>query len=358
MCSLTFASYLKQQALLHPRMEAQDVMKLCFQAAYGAEHILTDKDKALTYLIEEFDKTAAKNIDVFEAISDEYSRCNIDAWKYLKLPSDWLLQMFYHTASIKRDKQEAFFMECLDIVAECVNGGFLPFNIEEWEKYRELYMAGGIRPVHHSETYRFNESPAYRIVKNEYVSLLALLQALASMSNVEEPIIIAIDGRAASGKTTIASLLSQVLCGDVIHMDDFFLPMMLRTRERLSRSGGNIHYERFDSEVVSNIKNKEGFLYRSFDCGTMDYGMSRIIKSHKWRIVEGSYSCHPSFGNYMDYLVFCDISSEEQMNRIVKRNGQEMARIFETQWIPMEEHYFKVEDIKSKADIVIDSRTI
>ena len=358
MSSVGFAAYLKQQALLHPSMEAQDVMKLCFQAAFGAEHILTDKDKALEYLKEEFGQTCAENIDVFEPISHEYSRCNIAAWKYLNLPSNWLFQMFYHTASIKRDKQEAFLIECLDIVAHCVKRGFLPFNMEEWEKYIEQYMAAGIRPVHHSESYRFNESPAYRIVKTEYVSLLVLLQSIASLSYVKEPKIIAIDGRAASGKTTMASLLSQVLCGDVIHMDDFFLPMGLRTKERLSRSGGNIHYERFYTEVVTNIKNKEGFLYRTFDCGTMDYGKSRIIKSDKWRIVEGSYSCHPSFGNYMDYLVFCDISSVEQMNRIVKRNGQEMAQIFETQWFPMEEQYFEAEDIKSKADIVYTNKQI
>ncbi|NLZ83593.1 MAG: hypothetical protein GX915_08010 [Clostridiales bacterium] len=357
MSSVAFASYLKQQALLHPSMQSQDVMKLCFQAAFGAEHILRDKDKALEYLLEEFDQTPANNIDVFEAICNEYSRCNIAAWKHLNLPTEWLFRMFYNTASSKTNNSETYFMECLDKVADCVNNGILPFSMEEWENYRKEYMAGGIRPLHHSESYRFNERPAYRIVKREYVSLLLLLQSLASLSDVTEPKIIVIDGRAASGKTTISSLLSQVLCGDLIHMDDFFLPMGLRTKERLSGSGGNIHYERFKSEVISNIKNKEGFLYRTFDCGTMDYGKSRIIKSDKWRIVEGSYSCHPSFGNYMDYLIFCDISSEEQMNRIVKRNGLEMAQIFALQWIPMEEQYFKVEDIKSKADIVIDSST-
>lgn len=357
MSSVVFDSYLKQQALLHPSMEPQDVMKLCFQAAYGAEHILTNKDKALANLIEEFDQTPSNNIEVFEAISNEYSRCNIASWKHLNLPMEWLFRMFYHTASIKADNKEAFFMECLDRAADCVSNGFLPFNMDEWEKYREDYMAAGVRAVHHSESYRLNESPAYRIVKSEYVSLLALLQSLASLSDVREPEIIVIDGRAASGKTTIAGLLSQVLSGDVIHMDDFFLPMGLRTKERLSESGGNIHYERFSTEVITHLKQKEGFLYRTFDCGTMDYGKSRIIQSNKWRIVEGSYSCHPDFGHYMDFLIFCDISSEEQMRRIVKRNGQEMAQIFASQWIPMEEQYFETEDIKNKADLVIDSRT-
>ena len=39
--------------------------------------------------------------------------------------------------------------------------------------------------------------------------------------------IIAIDGRCAAGKTTLAARLAKELGGDVIHMDDFFLPPAL-----------------------------------------------------------------------------------------------------------------------------------
>ena len=45
--------------------------------------------------------------------------------------------------------------------------------------------------------------------------------------------IIAIDGRCAAGKTTLAARLAKELGGDVIHMDDFFLQMCIR--DRLSR---------------------------------------------------------------------------------------------------------------------------
>ena len=47
--------------------------------------------------------------------------------------------------------------------------------------------------------------------------------------------IIAIDGRCAAGKTTLAARLAKELGGDVIHMDDFFLPLELRTEERFGR---------------------------------------------------------------------------------------------------------------------------
>ncbi len=38
----------------------------------------------------------------------------------------------------------------------------------------------------------------------------------------KQPLIIAIDGRSASGKTTLAKELNQLFLSEVIHMDDFF----------------------------------------------------------------------------------------------------------------------------------------
>ena len=349
----TFTRYLKQQALLHPSMTAQDGVKLCFQAAFGAEHLLADQGKAWTALLAEFKQTSPQGIEVFEAISAEYSRCNLAAWKHAKLPPEWLFQMFCHSMSAERESAEPLFGEYLNIVTAGVNKGLLPFTSRAWRKYLESYLAGGVRPVHHSASYRISEHPAYRVVKREYGKLLPVLQTLVALSGKAEPKIIAIDGRAAAGKTTVANLLSQVLKADVIRMDDFFLPVELRTEARFAQSGGNIHYERFCREVLPHLKKNESFSYRRFDCGTMDYGESRFIQSSSWRIVEGSYSCHPAFGDYMDCRVFCEISAEEQMERIIKRNGRQMAEVFLVKWIPLEEHYFKTERLRNKADLII-----
>ena len=69
--------------------------------------------------------------------------------------------------------------------------------------------------------------------------------------------VIAIDGMAASGKSNLAARLAEELDGCVIHMDDFFLPPELRTQERLSSPGGNVHYERFEAEAGEEILSME-----------------------------------------------------------------------------------------------------
>ena len=55
---------------------------------------------------------------------------------------------------------------------------------------------------------------------------------------------VAIDGRCASGKTTLATALAVSLGATVFHADDFFLRPEQRTAERLSEPGGNMDRER------------------------------------------------------------------------------------------------------------------
>ena len=166
--------------------------------------------------------------------------------------------------------------------------------------------------------------------------------------------VIAIDGRSASGKTTISVVLAEMVGGEVVHMDDFFLPPSLRTQERLSEAGGNVHRERFIEEVLSSLLRRAPFRYRLFDCSVMDYSGWREVRSYPV-IVEGAYSMHPAFGKYYDLSVFMDISPEEQIWRITMRNGEEKAEAFRTRWIPLEEAYIKAFHPEKNAEIIIDA---
>lgn len=167
-----------------------------------------------------------------------------------------------------------------------------------------------------------------------------ILKALESLPPSPSPRVICIDGRSAAGKTTLAAALGKELSADVVHMDDFFLPADLRTTERFSEPGGNVHYERFASEVLSCIRKESPFAYRRFDCHAMKFTGERVIASREWRIVEGAYAMHPRFGEYAAIKLFVDISPEEQMRRIVSRNGIAQAETFKNRWIPLEEKYF------------------
>lgn len=193
---------------------------------------------------------------------------------------------------------------------------------------------------------------ANREPTNHKAALQAVAQALA-VQGTAEPTVIAIDGRSAAGKTTLAVLLAEQYAAAVIHMDDFFLPPELRTPERMSEPGGNLHRERFVQEVLQPLRAGKPFDYRRFDCKKMAYGETVTVPPVPLYIVEGAYSCQPAFGAYMDLRVFCDITPKRQKERILLRNGAEGWQRFSERWIPMEERYFAAFPIREQADILI-----
>lgn len=175
---------------------------------------------------------------------------------------------------------------------------------------------------------------------------------LLSVIEKEKPRIIAIDGRCASGKTTLAEDLSQKISVVRIMMDDFFLPLELRTKERFSESGGNIHYERFIEEVINKLGKNEPFSYRKFSCSTMSYSSLLRVDSSSLICIEGSYSLHPKFPKYWDVAFFLTVDKEEQIRRLEKRCPEKMDA-FKTKWIPLEEEYFSKCKTIERADYIL-----
>lgn len=196
------------------------------------------------------------------------------------------------------------------------------------------------------------EKPTYRVTSGEFLPLLPILERMAAARG---SFVVAIDGRAASGKSTAAGLLSLVTGAGVIHMDDFFLPAQLRTAQRLHEAGGNVHYERFAREVLPRLRSSSGFSYRRFDCGLMAPGPQVEVAASPYRVVEGAYAHHPALGSYMDLRVFFHVEPEEQLRRIRLRDGEEGARRFRELWIPLEEQYFSVCSIPGKADVTVEA---
>ncbi|ORU01198.1 Uridine kinase [Anaerovibrio sp. JC8] len=185
-----------------------------------------------------------------------------------------------------------------------------------------------------------------------------VLNTIASLMEREtnRRIIIAIDGRCGAGKTTLAAYLHEQTGATVFHLDDFFLRPEQRTAERLSKPGENVDHERFLEEVLKPLN--EGateFPYQRFDCKSQSLQEPVTIHPGRLCIVEGSYSCHPALRDYYDYRIFMTVGAEDQMARIIRRNGPMAAKMFETRWIPLEEQYFKMCTTEGQWDCSIDT---
>lgn len=183
-----------------------------------------------------------------------------------------------------------------------------------------------------------------------------LFEHCVKLTRDKKRAVIAIDGRAASGKSTLAADLARYIGGVVVHADDFFLPFDKRTDERLSEPGGNIHYERFRAEVIDHLG--ESFDYGVFNCSEGRVTEQRHIPADCPLIIEGAYSSSPVFGRYYDLSVFVTASYEIRISRIRERNGDIKAEMFKKRWIPLEEVYFETFRIEDAADMIIDTTDV
>lgn len=351
----------RKQAACHPSMEPQDAVKMCFQAAFGAEHLLEDREAAREWFFKEYGQVQPRIEEALtEDISEDFARVNLGAWKARQLPPEWLFGMFVETASAvdTAGSGRELFDRNMNLTGQLAKEGVFAFGAEAWEEYLRGYPVKEPVPVHHSESYRRAEQPAYRLVDRQICARIPLLEIIHNKLRERDKgkrgsFVVAIDGPCASGKTTLAERLAAVTGAGIVHMDDFFLPEELRTKARLEEPGGNIHYERFLEEVSLHLKRGEDFSYRCFDCSTMTFAKERSVSSREMVIVEGSYSSHPKFRNYADIRIYIDVDPEVQLKRILKRDGEQALEVFKERWIPMEEIYLKAYSIRAHADIVM-----
>lgn len=166
---------------------------------------------------------------------------------------------------------------------------------------------------------------------------------------------IAIDGRCGSGKTTLSLILKELFGCTILHMDDYYLPFSKRHPDWEHIPGGNIDLERFRKEVLEPAKEEEAFLYQPYFCREDRMLEGVTIEPEELIVVEGSYCQHPDLADLYDLKIFLTCSKEEQKERLLLREGERL-HFYLDRWIPMEERYYEAYDIPSAADAIFDTR--
>ena len=134
---MNFGKYLMEQADRHPSVQPQDIVKMCCQAACGAEHLLSDLKGARRYLEEEYAAAEARDAELYENISDSVCRIDLSAWKYTGMPMEWLFRIFVASAGVRN--QEGLFDQYLKEAGQAAEEGRLPFDAADWKRCLEEY---------------------------------------------------------------------------------------------------------------------------------------------------------------------------------------------------------------------------
>ena len=173
-------------------------------------------------------------------------------------------------------------------------------------------------------------------------------------------LLLVIDGKCGSGKTTLSERLGERYGCNVFHIDDFYLPIVMQTPEVMKEPGGNINYDRFITEIMAPLTSDSAVVYRAFLCMEQEYAPGVSLKRTGVNVIEGTYSCHPGlreiYAKLTDWEVitlFMDIDDANQRDRVRGRVGERRFKLFEDKWIPREREYFSTYSVIEYCDYSI-----
>ena len=156
------------------------------------------------------------------------------------------------------------------------------------------------------------------------MELILLCSHIATLlaASPNRPVLIALDGRCGSGKTTLAAQLAARFPGSrTIHTDDYYLPPAQRVPGWETLPCANMDLKRLRAEVLNPARAGQPFSYLAYSCREGACLPPVSCQPARLVIVEGSYSHHPALADCYDLRVFVTCSKAEQTRRLQAREG-------------------------------------
>jgi len=172
-----------------------------------------------------------------------------------------------------------------------------------------------------------------------------LLQEIKGVKN-NKTTLIAIDGVAGSGKTTLALKLAQDLTeSSVVHMDDLYDGWSNPLSQKLTA--------RVISQLLEPVSKQLPVSYQIFDWKLNRFTDFKTILQRKYLILEGVGAAQREFRPYINKIIWIECDPSLGFNRVIARDGvkveQEMIRFLIDQ-----NNHFLTELSKNVADYTLN----
>jgi uridine kinase len=189
----------------------------------------------------------------------------------------------------------------------------------------------------------------------------AIQKVKIKMESTQKPILVALDGRSGTGKTTIAKEISKELGGVVIASDDFWVGgsddiwFNLKPKERADKA---IDWRRLRSDVLDPLLRGEHAVWHPFDW-KRGYGLAEEnIKcpAAKLIILDGAYSSRPELRDIIDISILVKTPDDSDRRvRLIKREGEEYMKNWHEIWDSAEDYYFTNVRPEESFDLIIEN---
>lgn len=175
-----------------------------------------------------------------------------------------------------------------------------------------------------------------------------LLAAKPKFPNVR---IIAIDGPAGAGKSTLAKRIKSNLQEQsglktvIVHMDDLYDGWENALTDQLTKTLIN--------QILIPVSLSKNFGYRKYNWLSGNFGEFFEEESPEILILEGVGSGQRATRKYLDHLIWIDIDAETGLQRVLQRDGDYLENEMRV-WQMRESSHFSMENTRDSATIRIN----
>jgi len=176
---------------------------------------------------------------------------------------------------------------------------------------------------------------------------MQLIAALLDLCSQKERPIIAIDGPAGAGKTTLAHeiflALSPKMSVNVIHMDDLYDGWNNALGEDLTNT---LLY------LSKAHKEKSSANIDKYNWSTSTFEKSPALAPAELLILEGVGAGDKALQDDLAALIWIDIDPEIGVKRVIDRDGAQVADEMR-KWLGTQQEYFSQHSTREKADFIL-----
>jgi len=174
-----------------------------------------------------------------------------------------------------------------------------------------------------------------------------LIAALSDLCKSTPQPIIAIDGPAGAGKTTLAHdiklALAQSYSITEIHMDDLYDGWDNALSAELSD---------VLTHLVATHKTSQPISISTYDWRAGTFNPAVVLEKSELLILEGVGSGQRSIRDSLTALIWIDIEATDGLQRVLQRDGIEIEKQMR-KWLTKQEQHFGVEGTQNAADFVL-----
>lgn len=185
------------------------------------------------------------------------------------------------------------------------------------------------------------------------------IQRILELAEARSPIVVAVDGRSGTGKSTLTTWLAEQVGGLRIDQDDFYAGGDIDSWRRLSpkeKADRVIDWRRVRAEVLVPLRAGLPVRWQPFDWERMEGLSPTSITASPSDVVllDEAYSARPELADVIDLSVLVTLPDAVRRARLLQREGEDFMAEWHAIWDEAEEFYFSTVRPPEAFDVVIE----